>query len=66
MSAAGSRDARESFPRWGQCDEELADPRSALSEAYRSLCTALQFTTESGLPRTLVGHQLGAVGRQVD
>ncbi len=24
-----------------------------MSEAYRSLCTALQFSTESGLPRTL-------------
>ena len=35
-------------------DNELADPRSALSEAYRSLCTALQFSTESGLPKTLV------------
>src|SRR6185312_14814632 len=31
---------------------ELADPRSVLSEAYRSLCTALQFTTQSGLPKT--------------
>jgi capsular exopolysaccharide synthesis family protein len=35
-------------------DDELADPRSAVAEAYRSLCTALQFSTESGLPRTLV------------
>lgn len=33
---------------------ELADPRSALSEAYRSLCTALQFSTDSGLPKTLL------------
>src|SRR5262249_39491348 len=33
---------------------EIADPRSVLSEAYRSLCTALQFTTQSGLPKTLV------------
>lgn len=32
---------------------ELADPRSALSEAYRSLCTSLQFTTDKGLPKTL-------------
>ena len=31
----------------------IADPRSALSEAYRSLCTSLQFTTESGLPKSL-------------
>jgi capsular exopolysaccharide synthesis family protein len=34
-------------------EEELADPRSALCEAYRSLCTGLQFATESGLPKTL-------------
>ncbi len=33
--------------------EELSDPRSALSEAYRSLATALQFSTNSGLPKTL-------------
>ena len=32
----------------------LADPRSALSEAYRSLCTALQFSTDNGLPKSLV------------
>lgn len=34
-------------------ESELSDPQSALSEAYRSLCTALQFATESGLPKTL-------------
>lgn len=34
-------------------DEALADPRSPLSEAYRSLCTALQFSSESGLPKTI-------------
>jgi polysaccharide biosynthesis transport protein len=32
---------------------DLVDPRSPLAEAYRSLCTALQFTTDSGLPKTL-------------
>jgi polysaccharide biosynthesis transport protein len=32
---------------------QVADPRSALSEAYRSLCTALQFSTEHGLPKSL-------------
>lgn len=32
---------------------ELINPRSPLSEAYRSLCTSLQFTTEHGLPRSL-------------
>src|SRR5262245_24477960 len=40
--------------RGGQSvEEELNDLRSAVSEAYRSLCTALQFSTESGLPKTL-------------
>ena len=33
--------------------EALRDPRSALSEAYRSLATALQFSTDSGLPSSL-------------
>jgi capsular exopolysaccharide synthesis family protein len=35
-------------------DSQLADPRSVLSEAYRTLCTTLQFATENGLPRSLV------------
>lgn len=34
-------------------EEELRDPRSPLSESYRSLCTSLQFATDHGLPRTL-------------
>ena len=34
-------------------EDEIADPGSALSEAHRSLCTALQFTTENGIPKTL-------------
>jgi polysaccharide biosynthesis transport protein len=33
---------------------ELADPRSRVSEAYRSLCTSLQLSTESGLPKSLL------------
>jgi len=33
--------------------EALSDPHSALSEAYRSLATALQFSTENGLPRSI-------------
>lgn len=33
--------------------EQVADPRSCLNEAFRSLCTALQFATDKGLPRTL-------------
>jgi polysaccharide biosynthesis transport protein len=32
---------------------ELEDPRSAASEAYRSLATALTFSTDSGAPRSL-------------
>ena len=40
-------------------EAELADPRSALSEAYRSLCTSLQFSTESGLPKTLLVTSAG-------
>src|SRR5262249_30147415 len=35
-------------------EAELADPRSHLSEAYRSLCTSLQLSTERGLPKTLL------------
>ncbi len=37
----------------GQAGDALTDPRSAISEAYRSFATALQFSTESGLPRSL-------------
>lgn len=37
----------------GDAEAELSDPQSAISEAYRSLCTALQFATEKGLPQTL-------------
>ena len=32
----------------------LDDPRSALSEAYRSLRTSLQFSTTTGLPKSLL------------
>jgi succinoglycan biosynthesis transport protein ExoP len=35
-------------------ESELADPRSHMAEAYRSLCTALQLSTERGLPKTLL------------
>lgn len=34
-------------------DQALRDPRSALGEAHRSLGTALQFSTELGLPRSI-------------
>ncbi|MEL6373401.1 MAG: polysaccharide biosynthesis tyrosine autokinase [Pseudomonadota bacterium] len=33
--------------------QQLSDPRSALSESYRSLATTLQFSTAGGLPKTL-------------
>jgi capsular exopolysaccharide synthesis family protein len=35
-------------------EAEIAEPRSAISEAYRSLCTGLQFSTDQGLPKTLL------------
>lgn len=34
--------------------ELMVDPRSAFSEAYRSLRTALQFSTDKGVPKTLL------------
>ena len=39
--------------------EAIKDPRSPLSEAYRSFATALQFTTESGLPRSIAVTSAG-------
>lgn len=33
---------------------DLGNPRSPVAEAYRSLATSLQFSTEHGLPRSLV------------
>ena len=39
--------------------DEIGDPRSAISESYRSLCTALQFSTETGMPKTLVVTSAG-------
>ncbi len=38
----------------GEAEKILLDPRSALAEAYRSLCTALQFATANGLPKSLL------------
>jgi len=38
----------------GALAETLADPRSSLSEAYRSLRTSLQFAGSEGAPRTLL------------
>ena len=43
----------------GEFEKELVDPSSMLSEAYRSLGTSLQFTTENGLPKTLLLSSAG-------
>jgi polysaccharide biosynthesis transport protein len=40
-------------------EAELVDPRSQIFEACRSLCTALQFATENGLPKTLLVSSAG-------
>ncbi len=37
----------------------LTSPRSPLSEAYRSFATALQFSTENGLPRSIAVTSAG-------
>ena len=44
---------------------ELSDPRSAVSEAFFSTRTALQFTTSSGAPRSLrLGAPWGGATRE--
>jgi capsular exopolysaccharide synthesis family protein len=43
----------------GRVETELDDPRSSVAEAYRSLCTALQFSTENGLPKSLLVTSAG-------
>ena len=40
--------------RKSKAEVELLNPRSSIAEAYRSLCTTLQFATEEGLPRSLL------------
>ncbi len=35
-------------------EEAIGDPHSALSESFRSVRTALQFSTESGVPKSLL------------
>lgn len=45
---------------------ELGDPRSSIAEAYRSMCTALQFAAEGGLPRSLLVTSAGpAEGKSI-
>jgi capsular exopolysaccharide synthesis family protein len=39
--------------------DALSDPRTPISEAYRSLATALQFSTESGLPKSIAVTSAG-------
>ena len=45
--------------------EVADDPTSPLSEAYRSLRTALQFSTSEGAPRSLLSICLGPLTRKV-
>ena len=40
-------------------EAEFANPRSHISEACRSLCTALQFSTETGFPKTILISSAG-------
>ncbi len=47
------------LPLGTSLESELADPRSHMAEAYRSLCTALQLSTETGLPKTLLVTSAG-------
>ncbi|MGJ0507136.1 MAG: GumC family protein [Methylocystis sp.] len=42
------------IPRVKNLEEEISDPRSGVSEAYRSLCTTLQLSTAEGLPKALL------------
>ena len=46
-------------PEERQAMDALIDPRSAMAEAYRSFATALQFSTESGLPRSVAVTSAG-------
>ena len=38
----------------GEAERLLFEPHSAIAEAYRSLCTALQFATQDGLPKSIL------------
>jgi len=42
------------MPKAGSMLEELADPRSDIAEAYYSVMTALQFTSNSGYPKSIL------------
>jgi succinoglycan biosynthesis transport protein ExoP len=47
------------IPNVANVEHQLQDPRSELCEAYRSLCTALQFSTDNGLPKSLTVTSTG-------
>ena len=47
------------IPKVTNVEEQAADVRSALNESFRSLCTALQFATDEGLPRTITVTSAG-------
>ena len=47
-------------------EKELADPRSHMSEAYRSLCTALAAFHRQGLAENVAGHKRGPGGGKID
>ncbi|MEA3041654.1 MAG: polysaccharide biosynthesis transport protein [Sphingomonadales bacterium] len=42
------------LPKGASVEQDLADSRSQVSEAYQSVRTALQFSTEHGVPRSLL------------
>lgn len=42
------------LPKGAAVRNQLEDPRSQVSEAYQSVRTALQFSTDHGIPRTLL------------
>lgn len=42
------------LPKTSTVEKALSDPHSALSEAFRSVRTALQFSTKDGVPRSLL------------
>ena len=41
-------------PKGSSVQDDLSDARSQISEAYQSVRTSLQFSTEHGMPRTLL------------
>lgn len=63
IKAPGDIEAKLNIPLMGaiplidkgaSVEEAMADPRSAMSEAYYSVRTALQFSTNDGVPRSLL------------